>query len=62
MFIGSVLLPVSAPLALFFTVHACREDAGPWLRSYALAISLAALVLSVYLWYWGMLAFRPWSF
>ena len=33
MFIGSVMLPVSALLALFFTVNAWREDAGPWLRT-----------------------------
>ena len=39
MFIGSVLLPVSALLALFFTIKAWREDAGPWLRSYALIVS-----------------------
>ena len=49
-------------LGLFFTVYAWREDAGPWLRSYALAISLAALVLSTYLWSWDMLAFRPWAY
>lgn len=62
MFIGSVMLPVSALLALFFTVNAWREYAGPWLRSYALVISAAALVLTVYLWSWGMLGFTPWSF
>lgn len=62
MFVGSVLLPVSVLLALFFTLHAWREAAGPWLRSYALAVSVAALVLSTYLWSWGMLAFRPWAY
>lgn len=62
MFIGSVLLPVAALLALFFTVNAWRDDAGPWLRSYALAVSLAALVLSVYLWSSGLLAFRSWAY
>ena len=62
MFLGSVLLPVSALLGLFFTIQAWREDAGPWLRTYALAVSVATLLLTVYLWSWGMLAFRPWSF
>jgi hypothetical protein len=62
MFVGSVMLPVTALLALFFTVHAWREYAGPWLRSYALAVSVATLVLSVYLWSWGLLAFRSWTY
>ena len=62
MFIGSLMLPVSALLALFFTVHAWREAAGPWLRSYALTVSTSTLVLSAYLWSWGMLAFRPWAY
>lgn len=62
MFIGSVMLPVTALLALFFTVHAWREDAGPWLRSYALAVFAASLVLFVYLWSWGMIAFRSWAY
>jgi CubicO group peptidase (beta-lactamase class C family) len=61
-FVGSVLLPVSALLALFFTVNAWREDAGPWLRSYALAVSFAAVVLSAYLWSSGLLAFRSWAY
>jgi hypothetical protein len=62
MFFGSMLLPVSALLGLFFTILAWRDDAGPWLRAYALTVSVATLLLSVYLWSWGMLAFRPWSF
>ena len=62
MFLGSVMLPVSALLALFFTVYAWREDAGPWLRRYALTVSTATFVLSVYLWSWGMLAFRTWTY
>ena len=62
MFIGSMLLPVSALLALFFTISAWREEAGPWLRSYALAVSVASLVLSVYLWSWGLIAFRTWTY
>ena len=62
MFAGSVMSPVAALLALFCTVHAWRDAAGPWLRSYALAVSIAALLLSTYLWSWGMLAFRPWTY
>jgi CubicO group peptidase (beta-lactamase class C family) len=61
-FIGSLMLPVAALLSLFFTVHAGREYAGPWLRSYALVISVAALLLSAYAWSWGMIGFRSWSF
>jgi CubicO group peptidase (beta-lactamase class C family) len=62
LFVGSMLLPVAALLGLFFTILAWRDDAGRWLRSYALAVSVAALVLSLYLWSWGMLAFRSWAY
>ncbi len=62
MFMGSVLLPASALLGVFFTIQAWQDDAGPWLRTYALAVSVATLLLSVYLWSWGMLAFRPWAY
>ena len=62
MFVGSVTLPVAALLGLFFTVHAWRDSAGPWLRSYALAVSIAALLLSTYLWSWGLIGFRTWTY
>lgn len=62
MFAGSVLLPAAAILSFLFAVDARRSGARLWLRGYALAVSVAALILSGYLSAWGMLAFRPWSF
>ena len=61
-FAGSVLLPVAAIMSFLLTMDAWRNDAGRWLRSYALVVSIAALIVSGYLSAWGMLAFRPWSF
>lgn len=61
-FVGSILLPVAAIMALLFSLDAWRRGAGPWLRAYALGVSVCALVLSAYLSSWGMLAFRPWSY
>lgn len=61
-FVGSLMLPVAALLAVFFTIDAWRNDAGRWLQRYAVVVSLAALVLSAYLSSWGMLAFRPWAY
>ena len=62
MFAGSLLIPAAAILAFLFTIDAWRNDAGRWLRAYALIVSIAALVVSGYLSAWGMIAFRPWSF
>jgi CubicO group peptidase (beta-lactamase class C family) len=62
MFAGSVLLPAGAVLSFLFVIEAWRTGAGRWFRAYALAVSVAALVISGYLSAWGMLAFRPWSF
>lgn len=61
-FLGSVLQPAAAALSVLFTVDAWRRGAGPWLRTYALVVSLCACVVSAYLAYWGMIAFRPWAF
>ena len=61
-FVGSLLLPTAAILSLLFALDAWRRGAGPWLRAYALIVSLAACVLTAYLAYWSMLAFRPWAF
>ena len=60
-FTSSLMLPVGALLAVLFTIDAWRNDAGPWFRSYALVVSASALVSTVYLWSWGMIAFRPWD-
>ncbi len=60
-FFGSILLPAAAILSLLFTLDAWRRGAGPWLRAYALTVSLCACLLTAYLSYWGMVAFRPWS-
>jgi hypothetical protein len=62
MFVGTMLLPGAAPLALFFTIGAWRHGASPWLRAYGLAVSLSAFVASAYLASWGMIGFRTWAF
>jgi CubicO group peptidase (beta-lactamase class C family) len=62
MFMGSILLPAVSILSFLFTVDAWRNGAGRWLRSYAMLVSIAALIVSGYLSAWGMLAFRPWNF
>jgi CubicO group peptidase (beta-lactamase class C family) len=62
MFSGSVLLPIAAILSFLFTIDAWRKDAGRWLGSYAMAVSIAALIVSGYLSAWGMIGFRPWNF
>lgn len=62
MFLGTVMQPVAAILSLLFAIDAWRRGAGPWLRVYALTVSLCAIVLTTYLSSWGMLAFRPWAY
>ena len=62
MFVGTILLPAAAILAFMFTVDAFLSRAGRWLKTYALLVSLAALIVSGYLSAFGMLAFRPWAF
>jgi hypothetical protein len=62
MFAGSVLLPAAAILSFLFAIDAWRSGARRWLGGYAIAVAVAALILSGYLSAWGMLAFRPWSF
>ena len=61
-YMATVVLPAAAIMSLVLTVDAWRRGAGPWLRGYALTIALGACVLSAYLAYWGMIAFRPWSY
>jgi hypothetical protein len=60
-FLGSILLPAAAVLSLLFALDAWRRGAGPWLRAYALGVSVCALLLTAYLAYWDMLAFRTWG-
>ena len=60
-FLGTLMQPATSILSLPFAVDAWRRGAGPWLNTYAWIVSLSACVLSAYLAYWGMLAFRPWS-
>jgi len=62
MFAGTLLMPVAAILSFLFAVDAWRAGVGRWLRSYAMAVAAAALVISAYLSAWGMIGFRPWSF
>jgi CubicO group peptidase (beta-lactamase class C family) len=61
-FTGTMLFPAAAILSLLFTIDAFVKGAGRWLRSYALAVSVAALIISAYLSGWGMIGFRPWSY
>jgi CubicO group peptidase (beta-lactamase class C family) len=61
-FTGTLLFPAAAILSLLFTIDAFVKDAGRWLRTYALAVSVAALIISAYLSGWGMIGFRPWSY
>ncbi|HUQ89038.1 MAG TPA: serine hydrolase domain-containing protein, partial [Vicinamibacterales bacterium] len=62
MFGGSLLMPIAAILSFLFTIDAWRSGAGRWLRSYAMMVSIAALIVSGYLSAWGMIGFRPWTF
>jgi CubicO group peptidase (beta-lactamase class C family) len=61
MFAGSLLMPAAAILSFLFSIDAWRNDAGRWLRAYAMTVSVAALIISGYLSAWGMIGFRPWS-
>jgi CubicO group peptidase (beta-lactamase class C family) len=62
MFAGTILMPAAAILSFLVMIDAWRNGAGRGLRAYALAVSLAALVISGYLSSWGMIGFMPWSF
>jgi hypothetical protein len=62
MFIGTLLFPAAAILSLLFTIDAFVKDAGRWLKSYALVVSIGALIVSAYLSSWGMIGFRAWSY
>ena len=61
-FSGSILIPAAAILAFLFTIDAWRREAGRWLATYAMIVSVAALIVSGYLSAWGMIGFRPWNF
>ena len=61
-FLGTLLLPAAALLAFSFTLHAWRTGAGGWLRAYAMSISIAGLIISAYLSWWGMIGFRSWAY
>ena len=61
-FAGTVLMPAAAILSFLLMVDAWRGHAGRGLRAYALAVSIAALIVSGYLSSWGMIGFMPWSF
>ena len=60
-FAGSILVPVAAIVSFLLVIDAFLSAAGKWLRGYALVVSIAALIVSGYLSYWGMIAFRPWA-
>jgi hypothetical protein len=61
-YVSTVLLPLVAALAALATLVAWVRGAGRWLRVYALAVSCSAIVVSAYLYSWGMVGFRSWSF
>jgi CubicO group peptidase (beta-lactamase class C family) len=62
MFAGSLTLPAAGLLTTFFTIDAWRNEAGWSLGLYAPVVAIAALVLSAYLWSWGMIGFMPWNY
>jgi CubicO group peptidase (beta-lactamase class C family) len=59
---GTLSFPVTALLALVLTVAAWLGRAGRWLRAYAAAVSLAALIVSGYLLFWGVVGFKTWDY
>jgi len=61
-FVGSILMPAAAILSFLFSIDAWRGGAGRFLRGYAMAVSIAALIISGYLSAWGMIGFRSWNF
>jgi CubicO group peptidase (beta-lactamase class C family) len=61
-FIGSCALPLFSIVAAVLVVDAWRRDAGPWLRSYAVVVTLAGLALSAFTAVWGLVGLRPWIY
>lgn len=61
-FIGSCVLPTAGVAALILTLDAWHKGAGRWLRAYALAVSVGALLVSTFLVSAGLIAIRPWAF
>lgn len=61
-FVGSVMLPAAAVMSFLAVFDAMMSGTGRWLRAYAAAVSIAALIMSGYLSAWGMIAFRPWAY
>ena len=59
---GTVLLPIVAVIASMATLVAWARGAGRWLRAYALAVSCSAIIVSAYLFSWGMVGFKSWDF
>jgi len=62
MFVGTVMQPAATALSLFFLIDAWRCGAGRWLRGYAATVSLCGAVVTAYLAYWSVIAFRPWNY
>ncbi|MEO8678062.1 MAG: serine hydrolase domain-containing protein, partial [Vicinamibacterales bacterium] len=60
--LGTIILPVGAALAVFFTIDAWINEAGRSLRAYAAVVSVAAVIVTAYLVSWGVIGFRPWNF
>jgi hypothetical protein len=54
-------MPAAAILSFLYD-RGLAQRRRPWLRSYAMVVSIAALIISGYLSAWGMIGFRPWNF
>ena len=61
-FIGSCALPLFSIVAVVLVVDAWRRNAGPWLRRYAVAVTLAGLAMSAFTAVWGLVGVRPWIY
>ncbi len=59
---STMLLPLAGLVALLATAIAWSRGAGRWLRTYALAVSTSAIVMSAYLYSWQMIGFKSWDF
>jgi CubicO group peptidase (beta-lactamase class C family) len=59
---STLLLPLAGVVALAATLVARSRGAGRWLLGYAAAVSCSAILVSVYLYSWGMVGFKTWDF
>jgi hypothetical protein len=60
--LGTILLPATSVLTLACIFHVWCAGEGRWLRAYAIVIAVAGVIISVYLFRWGMIGFRSWAY